>query len=229
MKRILITGGSGGIGYALCQIFNQNGYQVYTIDKKKPKDLDKSISFKMLDLRDYRAVAKYANSLDSIDILINNAAIQIEEPFINSSIDSIQDVIETNIIGTLALTNKIIPKMSKNGLIINIGSIHGTIPRINKMTYDMSKAALEMMTKELALELAPNIRVNQLNIGATHTPMNQVFDKDQKKLEDAKNKVPMKHIFTPEEIAKVVYQLTNDVYQYMTGSIIVYDGGRSLV
>jgi len=229
MKKVLITGGANGIGQALCQIFKNNGYQVYTIDIKNQKHEDKDIHFQILDIRNQGLIEDYVKKIGNVDLLINNAAIQIEEPFINASFESIKNVIETNMIGTLAITKAIIPKINKNGLIINIGSIHGTIPRKNKMTYDMSKAALEMMTKELALELAPNIRVNQLNIGATLTPMNQVFDKDQEKLEEAKNKVPMKHIFTAEEIAKVVYQLTDDVYQYMTGSIIVYDGGRSLV
>ena len=229
MKKVLITGGASGIGYALGEVYLKKGFEVYTIDMKKSDFIDSRIHFSIVDIKDIHAIEKYVNSLEQIDILINNAAIQIEEPFMKSSYESMKKVIDTNILGTLSITHQMIPKLSKDAQIINIGSIHGSIPRKNKMTYDMSKAALEMMTKELALELAPNIRVNQLSIGATFTPMNQIFDHDEHKRKEAATKVPLQHIFTPEEIAQVVYELTTDTFRLMTGSIIIYDGGRSLI
>jgi NAD(P)-dependent dehydrogenase (short-subunit alcohol dehydrogenase family) len=228
MKKVCITGGANGIGYAICELYLKKGFEVYTIDVKKPDYLDPKIHFDLVDIKDSHAVESYVNSLNQIDILINNAAIQIEEPFIQSSYESMKKVIDTNILGTLSVTHQMIPKLNKDAQIINIGSIHGSIPRKNKMTYDMSKAALEVMTKELALELAPNIRVNQLNIGATLTPMNQIFNENENKLKEAASKVPLQHIFTPEEIAEVIYELTTDTFRFMTGSIITYDGGRSL-
>ena len=229
MKKVCITGGANGIGYVICELYLKKGFEVYTIDVKKPDFIDPKIHFDLVDINDIHAVESYVKSLNQIDILINNAAIQIEEPFIESSYESMKKVIDTNILGTLSITHQMIPKLNKDAQIINIGSIHGSIPRKNKMTYDMSKAALEMMTKELALELAPNIRVNQLNIGATLTPMNQIFEIDENKLKEARAKVPLQHIFTPEEIAKVVYELTTDTFRFMTGSIMTYDGGRSLI
>lgn len=96
--------------------------------------------------------------------------------------------------------------------------------------YDSSKSALEMLTKELGIELAnKNITINALSFGAVETKMNEVWESDISKKEEARKKVPLKIIFKPSQIATFAYKIVENFSEYTTGSIFIVDGGRSLV
>lgn len=228
MKKILITGGADGIGYAIAEKFQQQNYLVYSIDLKQTKNQLKNVKNYIGDIRDEKLVDSLLKEIGKIDILVNNAAIQTTTLFKDTSIEDIKDVINTNILGTVTFTNQTLPYLNNNSQIINIGSIHSTNTRTNKLTYDVSKAALDSFTKTLALELAPNIRVNQVSFGAVHTPMNHAYKTNKEEMLIAQAKVPLNHIFDPKEIAEVVYQITTNEFKYLTGSIIKYDAGRDL-
>lgn len=229
MKKAIITGGADGIGFATAKLLSENNYIVYTLDIKETKEqLDNTTHF-IVDLMETSKIENILDEIGNFDLLINNAAVQIEKPFLSASKSEIVKVLNTNILSTVLLTNYALKKLNNNSLIINVGSVHSNKPRLNKLTYDISKAALDMFTKSLALELAPNIRVNQINIGATKTPMNEIFDSNPEIAEISISKVPLNHLFLAEEIAAAIFEMTKAAFKYMTGSIIIYDGGRSLV
>lgn len=227
MKRVLITGGARGIGLALCKIFNENNYKVICLDKNYD-DVEKieGVIYYQCDVSSKNDVDNVIDKLEKIDILINNAAIQYIKPFLKTDYEDFYNVVNVNLIGNFNVTRACATKMN-GGQIINVGSIHSSVPRINKIAYDATKAAINIMTKELALELHDKaIRVNCVEFGAVDTPMNKdTFEKNRKEVEDS---VLMKHIFESKEIAKVIYNFTLDDFKYMNGSVIVYDAGRSI-
>jgi NAD(P)-dependent dehydrogenase (short-subunit alcohol dehydrogenase family) len=228
MKTCLITGAARGIGYAIAKIFNEEGYKVFAVDKDPVvSSFPSSIIFEKIDVRDEEAVKALIEHLPKIDILINNAAIQYEKPYSQTSAKEFKNVVDTNLVGTFIVT-KIVSSIMKKGLVINVGSVHSTLPRKNKMAYDASKAGLRILTQEFALELAiQGIRVNAIEFGAVDTPMNADSLKDNR--EKIAERVLMGHIFRPKEIATAIYRLASDDFQYMNGSIVVYDAGRSLL
>lgn len=227
--KVLITGAGSGIGKECVKLFLNNGYECILLDKN-PKVLEqkgKNVDPYICDIKNYQAVQNVINKLDNIDVLINCAAIQYVDSFTEINVLEWNEVIDTNLNGTFYVIKEVVKKMKK-GVIINLSSVHGELPRLNKMSYDVTKAGINMMTKELALALAPNIRVNALAIGATMTPMNNCFIENPQTLKDAKSKVPLDIILDPKEVANVIYLMCSNQFQNMTGTILTYDGGRSL-
>jgi NAD(P)-dependent dehydrogenase (short-subunit alcohol dehydrogenase family) len=227
MNWAIVTGGADGIGLAIVKELVRLEYQVVLLDKKELKEKIKNINYFNVDINDLDLIDKILSQYESFDLLVNNAAIQNVKKFMDYSDREIDEVINTNLLSLMKLSRRVVERMNAGGQVINLGSVHSVLPRKHKLTYDVSKAGLDMFTKGLALELAPRIRVNSVNIGATISPMNSVFE-DELVMEEAKKKVPMNHIFKAEEIARVVVSLLSDDFKYMTGSIVVYDGGRSL-
>ena len=227
MKYVVITGGSSGIGAALVAVYHKNGYKVISLDMVLPSYKVPGVIYEQVDIRDIDKLRNIAEQCNRIDLLINNAAIQYVSPLKDYSDEKIKEMIDTNILGTINVTRAFLSRL-KGGLIINIGSVHSSVPRTNKIPYDISKAALVMFTKELALELEKEgTRALCVEFGAVKTPMNDDF-KDKKQMEDAVKKQIIDHLMTSEECAEVVYELSSDKFKYMNGEVIKYDCGRSV-
>lgn len=231
LKNVVITGAAKGIGLECAKKFRSEGYFCYLLDidpevLKVAQDLE--CQAYVVDIADYEAVAKVFAKIDTkITVLVNNAGIQFVSSFADIKISEWQRVIDTNLNGTFYVTKEAVKKMD-NGTIVNVSSVHGENPRTEKYSYDASKAALNMMTKEFALALAPKIRVNAIAIGATMTPMNNGFLTNPETKIAAMEKVPLKVILEASEVANVIFQMTTDNFKHLTGTILNYDGGRSL-
>ena len=120
--------------------------------------------------------------------------------------------------------------VQSNLFILNVISVYSNVPRTNKYAYDSSKSALEILTKELALEFAPrNITINAISFGAVETDMNASWNYNNEEKGVALAKVPLKKIFLPDEIAVFIKTILEVFSRYTTGSIFVVDGGRSLM
>lgn len=227
MRHALITGGSAGIGFSLVRKFIEAGYFVYNLDIKKSAFEHSNHMYVPCDVKDAAQVEKALKQVKTIDVLINNAAIQYVKPFKETTMSDWDDVIKTNLNGVFHVTRLSLEKMNK-GYILNVGSVHGALPREMKMAYDVSKAGLIMFTKELALELAKDqIRVNCINIGATVTPMNDDFTPEDPNYQASIEKIPLRKVFSSQEIADVIYKMITE-FPHMTGSVLTYDAGRSL-
>ncbi len=181
-----------------------------------------------------KAVSKFGR----IDVLVNNAGIGGKQKGIGElTPDDWDSVIDVNLKGAFLCTREAAKKMmmlagqSKRNhcSIINISSVHESIPQPKAAPYAASKGGMEMLTKTVALELAgKGIRVNGIAPGAIATDMNRETLEDEQKRKEEEQKIPMHRIGQPEEIAKVALFLASPDASYITGSTIYADGGLTL-
>ena len=176
-------------------------------------------------------VKETVKNFGRIDILVNNAGIQTVAPFLELTEEEWDEIFKVNLKGTFLCSQMVAKEMIKfeKGKIINISSIHYSIPRFNKAHYDASKAGIEMLTKDMALELAKyKINVNCIAPGAIATPMNEDILNSPEKLAEINTKIPWKRMGKPDDISKVATFLASDDADYITGATICIDGGLSL-
>lgn len=241
-RTIIISGAASGVGACTAIKFAEKGCNValIDIDDEKGKALQAAINSKNGNSIYYHCdvsisedikhtVRKIIEDMGRIDLLVNNAAIQTEHNFFDLQEDVWRKVLDINLTGTFLFTQIAAKEMSAGGNIININSIHYEIPRLNKFHYDASKAGVAMLTKETALALAPyGIRVNGVAAGAVITPMNFDWLSDPDKVEKTKNKIPLGRLSTVEDVVNVILFLASKESDYITGTIISVDGGKSL-
>jgi len=172
-----------------------------------------------------------------IDVLVNNAGIGGAQKSVQElTSDEWDYVIDVNLKGAFLCTREAIKKMTQDGKgsreiysIINISSVHESIPQPQSAHYAASKGGMEMLTKTVAVELADKgIRVNGIAPGAIATDMNKDILEDEQKKKEEEKRIPMHRIGQPEEIAKVAVFLASDVASYMTGTTVYVDGGLTL-
>lgn len=235
-KNILITGGANGLGESLAIMFENQGYNVIIIDKDNEKlnqikKIYPKIDTHICDVSDFASLIKTTHKIllkyKHIHYLINNAAIQYIESLETLDFNHWEEVFNVNLKAPMYLIKEIASCMKENDQILNISSVHGLHPRLNKYAYDASKAGLNLMTKETALALAEKgIRVNALMIGATKTQMNNMFSHTDE-LKNSIKKIPLNRVASTEDLTKFVSYLFNED-TYATGSIFTIDGGRSI-
>ena len=241
-KVVLITGASSGIGKATAEVFAKNKYNI-VIHYHTHKEEAQKLSEKLKKEYQIKTLVKKANLeieeeikiliqeiieyFGKIDVVVNNAGIAIDTTFDNKTTNNFKKILDINLIGTF-LVSKYASKFmiqNKKGSIINISStnsINSYYPY--SMDYDASKAGVNLLTKNLAVELAPYIRVNAVAPGWINTPMNQKLSKEFKQEEISK--IALNRFGEPNEIAKIIYFLSTEDASYINGSIIIADGGR---
>ncbi|MCK9373407.1 MAG: SDR family oxidoreductase [Sulfuricurvum sp.] len=214
---VLITGASKGIGKAIADLLKESST---TYDLLTPSHYD-------LDLSCRESIRTYCQKHPNIDILINNAGINILGA-VDSISDSDMDVmLGTNLIGPLALIREVVPAMKNGGYgkIVNISSIWGIRSKENRSLYSATKFALNGVTKALARELGGyNILVNSVCPGYVNTELTQknVPQEEQTKI---KATIPLGRFAEPDEIARTVAFLISRNNSYITGQTIIIDGG----
>ena len=240
-KVAIITGASRGIGREIAKELAQKGIQVianYNHSEKEATKLKEElqkqnieIDILQADVSTKEGAKKLANytlkKYKKIDILINNAGISEYKIFTDETDDDWNRVINTNLYSAFAMSREVIPNMihNKNGCIINISSIWGTVGSSLEVLYSISKAGLDGMTKALAKELGPsNIRVNSIAPGIIDTKMNSKLSTEE--LEQIKDDIPLERIGLPQDIAKCVKWLIDD--NYTTGQVIGINGGWAI-
>ena len=238
-KIIVITGASNGIGKSCVKGFITKKAKVYgiDIDEKNGKKLEKeckNFTYIKGDISNATDISRakkiIQNKEGKVDILINNAAKQTTSTFFETSILDFKNVINTNLVGTFICSKIIGELICNNGKIINMLSVHSEIIRKNKYAYDASKAGIEMLTKEMALEFVnSNISVLGISYGACNTEMNKDWLYIKEKRKETLEKIPMKWIAEPKEIANFVINVLENFSDYTTGNIFTIDGGRSLL
>ena len=238
-KVVLVTGASSGIGSATAKLFAKNHYNIvlqYHQNEAKAQKLAEEITstyqVKVLkikvDITKEEDILRMKEEIKHTSLkltgIINNAAIAIDTLPEDKTVADFKKVVSTNLIGPF-MTYKHLASLMDKGFIINIGSTNGIDSYYPySMDYDASKAGLHILTKDMAVDLGPNIRVNAVAPGWVETPMNESLTKEYKQ-EEIK-KIIMNRFATPEEIAEVIYFLASDKARYITGAVIVVDGGR---
>lgn len=238
MRTVLITGGSSGIGESTARVFARNNYNVilcYNNNKEKAMKIRNEIATNyrvrcfiiQCDISNENQVRDMYSYLlqdfKTIDVIVNNASIAIDTSYEDKTLSNFKKILDVNLLGTFLVT-KYMAKLIKNGSIINVSSNNGIDANyVESLDYDASKAAVLSLTRNLAHQYAPDIRVNAVAPGWVNTPMNSELDKDFKESEC--NKTLLKRFAEPSEIANVIYFLASDEASFITGSVIRVDGG----
>ena len=233
----LVTGGTGGIGTAICKRLTKEGAVVIAADRYAPNvELPDGIFFHDLDVTQEDSVTKLMDSVEynqgQIDILVNAAGIEIEKTIEDTSLDDWNRIFAVNVTGTFLVSKYALPLMRKTGAgsIINFGSYDGFIADPQLAAYCATKGAVHALTKAMACDHGPeNIRVNAICPGYIDTLMLQSFFGDSGDIESLQQAVrdvhPMRRYGTPDDIAGLVNWLAGDEARYASGQLWVLDGG----
>ena len=237
MKTALISGGAVRIGAQIVRTLHEDGYKVIIhchqseeIAQKLCNELNSkrndSAEVVVTDLRNNKAIEKLTQTIKSLDLLVNNASVFNPTFIENSTIEDWDKIINVNLRAPFFLAMGLSKELAINqGSIVNIVDIHSDRPLKNFSIYNISKAGLKMLTKTLAKELAPNIRVNGISPGSILWPQDESQLSEREKIMMI-DRVALKIQGSPKDIAQAVLFLVNT--RYITGQIINIDGGRSL-
>ncbi len=236
MKRVLIIGGSGGIGAATVEKFIKKGHQVvftYHNNASGAAELSNKTGAKALNcnLSDQNAIRKTVENalklLDgSIDVLVNCAGIAEIKLFTDITDSDWQKMLAINLSAVFYITRAVAPYMIAKhyGKIVNVGSMWGKMGASCEVHYSAAKAGIEGFTKALAKELGPSgITVNCIEPGVIDTPMNALLDEDT--IKSLSDETPLCRIGTPKEVAEAIYFFASDRSSFITGQILGVDGG----
>ena len=252
-KNVLVTGGTSGIGQAIAVRFAENGANVAINYLRRPEEADETemqvpacvTRVRQEGVRDVlvgadvadesevaRMVAETIERLGGIDVLVNNAGIQISRPSHELSGADYDKVLAVNLRGAFLCAREAIKHFlaeGKPGAVVNISSVHQMIPKPSYLGYSVSKGGMMNLTRTLALEYADSgIRVNAIGPGATVTPINRAWVDDPVKREQVTSHIPMPRPGEADEMAGVVCFLASDDAAYITGQTIYVDGGLTL-
>ncbi len=237
-KRVLITGGASGIGAATAARFLEEGACVVVLDRdakgrKKIRELlpklagtvDADVSsLKQVETAFVEAVGV----MGGIDVLINNAGISIRHPFLEITPAEWDQVIAVNLTGVFYMAQTAARHMWERGggVILQTASTNGLVGQPYYADYNATKAGVIELTKSMALELAPKVRVCAIAPGYVLTPMQRAEYSDQM-LEEVNRKIPLRRHAQPEEIAALFAFLASDDAAYMTGHVYTIDGAET--
>jgi len=237
MKTALISGGAIRIGAQIVRTLHDNDYKVIIhcyqseeIAHKLCRELNSkrndSAQVVVANLGDNKAIKNLTQTIKSLHLLVNNASVFFPTLIENSTIEEWDKIININLRAPFFITMGLTKVLANSkGSIVNIIDIHSDRPLKNHSIYNISKAGLKMLTKTLAKELAPNIRVNGVSPGSILWPQN-LTDLPEKEKLNMLDSIALKRQGSTKDIAEAVLFLADA--KYITGEVIKIDGGRSL-
>jgi 3-oxoacyl-[acyl-carrier protein] reductase len=237
-RRVLITGGASGIGAATAARFLEEGSQVCVLDrdtkalgqiKRQLPTLAGTVAADVSNLEQVRAAFdETVRQMGSVDVLVNNAGISIRHNFLDITSEEWDKVIAVNLTGVFYVAQTAARHMSKRGrgVILQTASTNGIMGYPYYADYNATKAGVIELTRSMALELAPMIRVCAVAPGYVLTPMQRAEYTDAM-LDEVNRKIPLQRHAKPEEIAALFAYLASDDAAYATGQVYTMDGGET--
>ncbi|WP_377190484.1 SDR family NAD(P)-dependent oxidoreductase [Ruegeria meonggei] len=244
-KTVVVTGGAGGIGAAICRRFAAEGAKVWVVDTnvEAAEELSAAIraeggnaDFRNVNLTDAKAIGSFVTSLTEdggqIDVLCNNAGLMRRGPLLELSPEDWSLSFKVNVDALFHMCRVVIPVMQAQGggVIINTASQWGLHPAPGHIAYNTSKAAVVAFTENLGRDYAPdNIRVNGIAPGEVRTPMLESnLARSGRSIDDLNALVPYGRIGEPEEIAALVAFLASDEAGYLCGTVVEITGAQAV-
>ena len=240
-KHVLITGGARGIGFEIARQFAREGAILSVFDFNKEnlnnaylelKEIAKRVYGYEVDVSDQDIVRKAvadAEAKQPIDILINNAGIAFETPFLNIEAREWKNILDINLTGMFYVAQAVCRFMAvrKKGVVVNMASKNGLDGEFGYAHYNASKGGVIMLTKTMALELAHlGIRVNAVCPGYIQTPMSKEIDPPEFTENFVKQYIPLNRPGGVEEVAPIFLFLASEESSFITGQVIIADGGQ---
>jgi glucose 1-dehydrogenase len=242
-KVAIVTGSSSGIGKGIALAFGEEGAAV-TADYRSHPDEAKDVVERIEDAGG-KAVSVQADitrpedvanlvrraveEFGRLDIMVNNAGIEHKMPFLETPLEVWNKVVAVNLTGPwlgCQEAAKLLVSQGGSGRIINISSVHEDLPMPTNSPYCAAKGGLRMLTRTIAVELAPyGITVNNIASGAVETPMDMPLKEHPEQMQKLLSEIPLRRMGKPEEIAALAVYLASDASAYVTGSTFFIDGG----
>ena len=235
-KRVLVTGGAGGIGSATCRRFLEEGAHVVALDRDEAglerlaaelPELERALA-DVTDPADVdRAFTEVEERWGAIDVVINNAGISIRHDFLDITVEEWHQVVDVVLHGVFYVAQRAARGMVAHGggVIVNMGSTNALAGYHHYADYNAGKAGVLSLTRSMALELAPIVRVNAVCPGFIMTPMQRAEYTDEMTAR-YEAKMPIGRLGEPEDIAAMFAFLGSDDATFITGSTFVVDGGE---
>lgn len=217
-RKVLITGGSRGIGFEIAALMKAGGYEVVAPSRAE------------LNLESIESIDRYFAKSSDADILVNNAGINVISPLASIGIDQWNQILSVNLSAPMRLIQKVIPHMQERGWgrILNISSVFSNLTREGRASYSASKSGLNGLTRTAAVELGKyGILVNALCPGYVETQLTHQ-NNSAADLEKIIKTIPLGRLAKSEEIAEAAEFLCSERNSYLTGQMITIDGGFSI-
>jgi glucose 1-dehydrogenase len=244
-KVAIITGGDQGIGRGIALRFAAEGADIafcYRSNRSGAEEVIASIKgeatgrralAQQIDVRDTAQVQTFVTTVfeyfGTADVVVNNAGVERRAAFWDVTEDDYDLVLDVNLKGAFFTTQAVVRRwmaVTRPGKIINISSVHEELPFPNFAPYCASKGGLKMLTRDLAVELAPyGITINNIAPGAIETPINKALLNDPAKLQSLLQNIPLNRLGKPEDVAGVAAFLASADADYITGTTVFVDGG----
>jgi NAD(P)-dependent dehydrogenase (short-subunit alcohol dehydrogenase family) len=227
---VLVTGGGRGLGRGLVEAFAAHGYQVVTCGRHKPDPDAVAAPFVICDVRDPDQVAGLVDEVVArfgrLDLVVNNAGGTPYAPAATMSPRLFERVVALNLVAPFYVAqraNAVMQEQESGGVIINIGSAVAVRPAPNSSPYNAAKAGLVGLTRSLALEWAPRVRVNMVSVGVLRTErVGEYYGTDLAAVDAT---IPMGRMATPDDVAALCMMLASPQAAYVTGADVMVDGG----
>jgi 3-oxoacyl-[acyl-carrier protein] reductase len=226
-KKVLVTGGTRGIGKSVSELFAKNNYIVHITGTKEielPTYVD---NFYLVDFSNNDSFNSFLKQIENekYDVLVNNAGINIIKENIDVSFDDWDKINNVNLKAPYFLIKEIVKNMNIGGKIINVSSIFGFVSKEKRSLYSTTKFGIQGFTKALSIEFGDkNILVNTVSPGFTNTELTEKsLNKEQS--EELKSQIPLNRFAETYEIAELIYFLGSEKNTYITGQNIIIDGG----
>ncbi|MEV8514108.1 SDR family oxidoreductase [Dactylosporangium sp. NPDC051484] len=231
----LVTGGTRGIGRTIAARLAGAGYGVLVCGRRDPGDLPGGVVFHRADVREPEEAAGLVRAavarFGRLDLVVNNAGGSPPAPAATASPNLVTAVVRLNLLAPFFVAqaaNAVMQEQPGGGLIVNIGSVSALRPAPGTAAYAAAKGGLEVLTRALALEWAPKVRVNTVTAGAVRTDDHATHFGDEAALAAVAATVPLGRLATPEDIANAVLLLASPLAAYLSGASLVVDGGGQL-
>jgi NAD(P)-dependent dehydrogenase (short-subunit alcohol dehydrogenase family) len=227
-KVAVVTGGTRGVGAGIAKAFVEAGADVVTCARRPPEEPVEGTEFVPVDLRDADAVRAFFAGLPRVDVLVNNAGGAPYRRLDQSGSQWHARVVELNLLTPLAASLAAYDQLRRaRGSVVMIGSVSGTRPSSGTAAYGAAKAGLENLARSMAVEWAPEVRVNTLVVGMVRTELAHLHYGDEDGIEAVARTVPLGRMAVPADVGAAAVFLASDAAAYISGaSLLVHGGGE---
>jgi NAD(P)-dependent dehydrogenase (short-subunit alcohol dehydrogenase family) len=227
-KVVVVTGGTRGVGAGTARAFTEAGAQVVVCARRPPQVPLSGAEFRQLDLRDPEAVRAFFAALPRLDVLVNNAGGTPYRRLTDAEAERHARVIELNLVAPLTASLAAYEHLKRaRGSVVMIGSVSGGRPSPGSAAYGAAKAGLESLARSMAVEWAPEVRVNTLVVGMVRTELAPLHYGGADGIANVSRTVPLGRLAEPADVGAAAVFLASDAAAYISGaSLLVHGGGE---